>query len=143
MAQTRDMLANQTVVAKFKGLEHRPCMFKTSMCPDKCNHPTDWGLFDIQGYLEYEKPGEYGDEKSKRFAFDLKGQQGRGGPLAGTQAEYTERVRALAPGDWVRLSWVHEYVHDGGANYPERPVTALTALAADEAEALAAGAAAP
>ena len=31
--------------------------FMTSLCPDKCNHPTDWGVFSIKGYLEYEKPG--------------------------------------------------------------------------------------
>jgi hypothetical protein len=29
--------------------------------------------------------GEYGDEKRGQFAFDLKGQQGRSGPLADTQ----------------------------------------------------------
>lgn len=31
--------------------------FMTSECPDRCSHPTDWGIFDIKAYLDYEKPG--------------------------------------------------------------------------------------
>ncbi|KIZ06633.1 hypothetical protein MNEG_1317 [Monoraphidium neglectum] len=92
----------------------------------------------MQAYLEYEKPGEYGDEKRGQFAFDLKGQQGRSGPLADTQAALAEQVQALSPGDWVWLSWVHEYVHDGGSSFPERPVTAMQPISPEEGQALAA-----
>ena len=56
------------------------------------------------------------------------------------QAKYTEQIKSLAEGDWVKLSWVHEYVHDDGSSFPERPVTSLEKITAEEGEALAAGA---
>ena len=43
-------------------------------------------------------------------------------------AEIAERVRALAPGDKVRLVWEHVYVTDeNGSRFPERVVRELSA----------------
>ena len=29
----------------------------TALCPDKCSHPTKFGMFELKSYLEYENEG--------------------------------------------------------------------------------------
>jgi len=40
---------------------------------------------------------------------------------------------ALQAGDYVLLSWNHDYVTRGGCSSPERPITELTKITEQEA----------
>eukprot|EP00931_Biecheleriopsis_adriatica_P113636 TRINITY_DN8879_c0_g1_i1.p1 TRINITY_DN8879_c0_g1~~TRINITY_DN8879_c0_g1_i1.p1 ORF type:complete len:348 (+),score=98.97 TRINITY_DN8879_c0_g1_i1:138-1046(+) len=83
--------------------------------------PTVFANFRILDYIEYEKPGKYGDEKFDTHGFEM----------AKQPPEVQDAVNALTPGDIVKLGWQHDYVtasSDGGktsAKYPERPVFLL------------------
>lgn len=50
---------------------HRKCRFLTSLCPDKCDHARDFAVFRIVKYLDYRKPGKYGDEKQEQLMVDV------------------------------------------------------------------------
>ncbi len=123
--------------------------------------------------LRCVRAGEYGDEQTKRFHWDVNKGQGRGGPAEArqvcaahhcvkakdarfsvalpvahacalvssldtfhAQGELAKKGQELASGDWVRLSWVHEYVNDNGSRWPERPITRLEKITPDQAQAL-------
>ena len=51
--------------ATLKGIAYRRCLGRTALCPDNCGQSGDFATFDILTYVDYQKPGEYGDEKSK------------------------------------------------------------------------------
>ena len=57
--------------AEFTGIIHRKCRFLTSLCPDKCDHARDFAVFRIVKYLDYRKPGKYGDEKQDQLMVDV------------------------------------------------------------------------
>ena len=42
-------------------------------------------------------------------------------------------MMTLKPGDWVALTWNHDYVTRDGSKFPERPLVSLKKLTADEA----------
>mmetsp|Transcript_4810 Transcript_4810/g.11797 ORF Transcript_4810/g.11797 Transcript_4810/m.11797 type:complete len:142 (-) Transcript_4810:1251-1676(-) len=136
----RALLARNDTVAQYVGVTHRPCRFLTSLCPNNCGHAADTADFKILKYLVYERPGQYGDDQSEMFYFDLKTGQGRG-PAKATQEEYAAKCAQLKPGDHVKLNWLHEYVTDGGSKFPERPVTLLEPISDEEATSLAGGSA--
>lgn len=97
-------------------------MHMTSLCPDQCNHANAWQLFDVETYHAYSKPGQYGDEQGTQFALQIR-------PV--DKVEHGPGVRelaaTLAPGDVVRMQWLHEYHRNsGGGSYPVRRVTTLT-----------------
>ena len=119
MTRTADVLCVNEVTATFTGIEHHPCRFMTSLCPDRCNHATDYAIFKVDEYSKYEKPGEYGDDKTEQFHWDLK-------PTADSNKlhpEYLEIVKNLHQGDKVKINWTHFYVHENGSSFPERSVT--------------------
>jgi hypothetical protein len=109
----------------------------TALCPDNCGHSGDFATFDVVAYLKYEKPGKYGDEKQKTFIFQI--QDNHKAPKI--PKELAEKVNALKAGDYVLLSWRHDYVtrKEGGgeSKFPERPVNKLEKISKEEAEKLA------
>ena len=96
-------------------------MHRTSLCPHACGHANAWYVFAIDRYLAHAKPGQYGDEEQREFALQLRPAESRVAHAPGALA----LAAALAPGDAVRLDWVHEYVTEGGSKFPERRVTRL------------------
>ena len=71
-------------------------------------------------YVQYDKPGKYGDEKATDFRF-------RPNELT---AEHRTVLDSLHPGDEVELEWNHDYVttkykSGGSSSAPQRPVTHL------------------
>jgi len=76
----------------------------------------DVGLFSIESYVEYEKRGQYGDAKTDRFHASLSPTENGG------SQEMVDKIRALAPGQRVRLEWDHIYVRDQNGAHPERPI---------------------
>ena len=113
-----DTLAKNSTIAIFEGISKRQCMFKTALCPDKCNHSKEIAKFKIVEYLEYIKSGEYGDEKQEYFYCDINvnAQEDK------QKKEFIDFIKTLKEGDKVKLNWDHIYVDNNGSRYPERPI---------------------
>ena len=118
-----DVLATNTVIARFDGLAELPCRHMTALCPDRCDHATKVANFTVLKNEDYSCPGKYGDDKAEVGAtmmVDVKK------PTPGQDdAAVFALVDSLKPGDTVRLTQVHYYVDDNGNMYPVRPVTKL------------------
>lgn len=132
METKRDLLSLHETVAEFSGLEEKQCFHMTSLCPDECGHGGTTAVFTILKYLKYEKPGKYGDEKSDKYYVRPKD------PIesTGITPEVKIVLDALTGGDFVLLSWNHDYVHKEGSSFPERPITKLLKIGKEEAEKL-------
>ena len=126
----RDLLSKHETVAKFDGVTVKQCFFMTAFCPDECSHGGATGVFTIIKYLSYEKPGEYGDPKSDKHHIRVKD------PVesTGLTPQVKEVFDGLHEGDYVLLSWNHDYVHTDGCSSPERPITKLKKISKEEAE---------
>eukprot|EP00930_Biecheleria_cincta_P000862 TRINITY_DN102055_c0_g1_i1.p1 TRINITY_DN102055_c0_g1~~TRINITY_DN102055_c0_g1_i1.p1 ORF type:complete len:502 (+),score=92.53 TRINITY_DN102055_c0_g1_i1:66-1571(+) len=111
----REFLAKSHVLATFNGIMERPCMAYIHPPPE----PQRFAEFTIHEYIEYEKPGKYGDEQTDRHGVELGKEQ---------SPEVIAAIEELQPGELVELAWQHDYVtwsEDGGersTKYPERPV---------------------
>ena len=135
--EKRELLAEQDTVAKFTGIAYQQCRGMTAQCPDNCGQSGDFASFDIVSYLAYRKPGQYGDPKTATYTFQVEDNRKN----LKVPKELAAGVRGLKPGDYVLLSWRHDYVtrfEDGGgsASSPERPVTKLQKISKDEADRL-------
>ena len=113
-----DVLSKNSTIAIFEGINKTPCMHFTSLCPDKCGHSTETAKFKILEYLEYEKTGEYGDEKQKYFYanVNLNASEDK------QKKEFIDFINQLKIGNKVKLNWEHIYVDNNGSRYPERPI---------------------
>ncbi|KAH7824557.1 putative Tvp14 [Monocercomonoides exilis] len=116
--RTFDVLSVHRVKATFQGIKHQPCRFMTSLCPDRCGHATDIGLFKVDEYEHYEKLGEYGDEEQTMIYVSLKADADEDKQDPAIIAQ----IRTLTPGQKVKLLYEHIYVTQGGSKFPERPV---------------------
>lgn len=127
--QKRELLAEHETVAQFDGLQFQRCKGLTALCPDRCGGTGHFASFSIQGYLAYKKPGEYGDPKQERFAFQVDDNMKN----AKVSVELRDAVNALKQGDYVLLNWRHDYVTQNGSSGPERPVTKLDKISKEQA----------
>lgn len=125
-----ELLSDHVAEAEFTGVIHRKCMFRTSLCPDKCDHPRDFATFRIIRYLDYRKPGKYGDEKQEKLMIDLN--PAHKPILQG--ADILNKVASLKTGDKVVLHWSHYYMHRDSSSFPERPVISLEPAASSGGE---------
>ncbi len=125
MAQTTttsEVLSTHRTISVLESLAPKLCMGLTSLCPDQCGHSGLMATFAVQQYTEYQKLGEYGDDRSSHFYLLLSD------PAV---PEAVRRVAAtLTVGQTVRLDWNHIYTSrqeagGGESKYPERPVLAL------------------
>ena len=117
-----DTLATNSTIAIFEGINKRPCMFRTALCPDRCGHSQETAKFKILEYLDYSKPGEYGDEKQDFFFANLNinAEEDR------QKKEFIDFIKTLKVGDKVKLNWDHIYVDNNGSRYPERPIRSIS-----------------
>lgn len=125
LPQKADLLAENTVVAQYVGMKERPCHFRTALCPDRCGHAMKIALFAVSKNEHYAKHGEYGDEKAPEgsmLMIDVLGD------TPGQPDEVSAALKALKPGDVVRLTQKHYYADFGTVVEPVRPVTALEKL---------------
>lgn len=132
-AAKRELLSRHETVAQFQGLQSRTCLGMTALCPDRCGHSGRFAAFRILAYTDYEKPGRYGDPKQGSISFQTEDNLGN----AKIAADMAAAVKALQPGDCVRLGWRHEYITRDGSSFPERPVTRIEKITKEEAEKLA------
>lgn len=130
-AQQRELLSSHDTVARFAGLKDHVCRGLTSLCPDRCGESGKLATFDIIRYLDYRKPGEYGDPKQTQFLVLI--EDNMHNPKV--PAPILEAVHALKPGDLVHLQWNHDYVTQEGSKFPERPIRALSVLTKEQAAA--------
>jgi len=130
--QLRDILAKHKFYATFQGIQNQPCRFLTSLCPNQCGHGAKVAHFTVTEYVNYEKPGQYGDDKQTRFLFAVQG--GHGGSMPRGDIPTPEQVNiinSLQINDKVLIEYDHEYVTTtweggGSAKYPERPLRTIT-----------------
>jgi hypothetical protein len=123
-----DVLASHKATAEFIGTERIPCRFMTSLCPDRCNHAHDAARFKILTYEEYEKRGEYGDDKMETLQVSLAEDTG----CSNTDKQDLQiiaKIKTLSPGQKVKLFWEHIYVTDEtNSKYPQRPVRSVACI---------------
>ncbi len=123
MPEKAELLATNTVIARFDGYTDIPCRFMTADCPDKCDHATKVANFTVLSNEHYAKPGKYGDDKAEVgtvVMVDIKK------PTPGQNDRYVfDFVDTLQPGDTVCLTQDHYYVNTESAAYPVRPVTKM------------------
>jgi hypothetical protein len=131
--ETRKLLSDHQTVAKLTDLSFRKCRGLTTMCPDNCGHSGTFANFEILTYLVYDKAGEYGDPKATTYMFQVEDNHKK----SKLPKDMAEKVAALKAGDYVLLSWHHDYVtsQDGGS-FPDRPLTKLEKITQEQAEKL-------
>jgi hypothetical protein len=130
--EKRELLARHETLAVFEGVHYRLCMGLTSRCPKECGDSGEFASFGIKKYLKYEKPGQYGDPKQQTFLVQVSDYDKRpkGDP------KILETVKSLKKGDYVLLSWHHDYVTKEGSSFPERPLVKLEKIGKAKAEEL-------
>jgi hypothetical protein len=119
--EKRELLSAHDTVARFTGLTDHTCLGRTSLCPDRCGHSGKLATFEIVKYLNYEKPGEFGDPKQEQFQVLIEDNMGN----VKVPAAIRKTILALKPGDSVHLKWNHDYVTRDGSSSPDRPITLL------------------
>ncbi len=119
----RELLSSHSTVAKFIVIKDHECLGKTSLCPVRCGHSGKLATFEIIEYLDYQKPGEYGDPKQTSFQVLIRDNQGK----AKIPAEILSIIESLKPDTKVKLSWNHDYVTRDKTSSPERPITKIEA----------------
>ena len=110
-----ELLSDHVAEAEFTGIIHRK---------DKCDHPKDFATFRIIKYLDYRKPGKYGDEKQEKLMVDVNPAHK---PIL-QDASVLKQISALKPGDKVVLHWSHYYMHQDSSSFPQRPVISIKHL---------------
>ncbi len=119
--EKRELLSSHATIAKFTGIKDHVCNGATKLCPDNCGHSGKLATFEIIEYLDYQKPGEYGDPKQTVFQVLIKDNHG----TAKIPAEILTTIEALKPDTKVKLSWNHDYVTKEKSSSPERVITKL------------------
>jgi len=134
--EKRELLANHETLAVFDGVDYRLCRGRTARCPKECGDSGEFASFAIKKYLKYEKLGQYGDPEQKTFLVQVSDydKKPKGDP------KIFEAVKALKKGDYVLLSWHHDYVAKEGVSSPERPIVKLEKIDKAKAEQLMAAA---
>lgn len=120
--ETYEVLSTHHTDAVFKGTVKRPCRHMTAECPDRCNHGGTAAQFTITRYLKYEKPGKYGDAKTKEFNIMLK--------IPDMTQEQIQQINKIQPGTPVKLNWEHRYItctypNGTSSKFPRRVITLL------------------
>jgi hypothetical protein len=120
----RELLSSHETEARFTGLKDHTCRGLTALCPDRCGESGKMAEFEIVTYLDYKKPGEYGDAKQKTFQVLIQDTQGN----AKIPKETCDAILAFKPGEMVHLKWNHDYVTKDGSKFPERPIVLVEPL---------------
>ncbi len=133
--ETRELLSEHKTIARLTAIKYHRCMGLTSFCPDNCGESGDQASFEILAYIDYQKPGEYGDPKSKEYQFLV--EDNHKNPKL--PKAMLDKVKALQPGDLVILNWRHDYVtrtEAGGgiSKFPDRPLTTLEKITQEQAD---------
>jgi hypothetical protein len=128
MPVTFEVLTTNKATAEFIGTQRVPCRVMTSLCPDRCHHAHDSAQFKILEYEQYEKPGKYGDDKQETLRVSLS-EDPEGAQSDKQDPAIIAKIKALSPGQKVRVFWEHIYVTDEtNSKYPQRPVRSIEVI---------------
>lgn len=130
LPEKAELLASNTVLAEFTGVQDQPCRFMTTLCPDRCDHATRLASFKVLENKAYEHPGKYGDDKlspGDTAVVDVQKD------IPGQPAEIAQTISRLTPGDVVTLTIVHYYVQQGQGQFPVRPAVSIQPAASRSA----------
>ena len=120
--EVRKLLSSHSTLAEFTGITFQPCRHRTSQCPNQCTHAGKVASFKVIKYIDYKKPGKYGDGKGSSFRTMVEDQLGNTKIPAATLII----INSLKKGDTVRLSWNHDYVTRNRSSFPERTIIKLS-----------------
>lgn len=129
LPEKAEMLATNTVVAKYIDTVDLPCRFMTALCPDRCNHATKLARFEVISNENYEHPGKYGDEKLEKgdtATVDVQKE------VLGQSPEVAKLISELKSGDEVKLTITHYYVQQGQGQFPVRPAVSIERITPQE-----------
>ncbi len=116
-----ELLSDHVVEAELTEIIKRPCMHRTALCPDKCDHAKHLAIFKVTKYLRYDKTGEYGDEETYTIYVDV---DPRHKPILQPD-DIIGKITAMKKGDKVEIHWTHYYIKDKSGAYPERPIMSM------------------
>ena len=132
LPEKADLLATNTVIARFDGYTDIPCRFMTADCPDKCDHATKVARFRVTKNVDYAQNSEYGDEKvapGSIVMVDVKK------PTPGQEDEAVfSLIDQMELGTKVIMTQDHYYGEIGDLVAPFRPVTKLEIIPGAKAE---------
>lgn len=131
LPEKAELLATNTVSARYVQVVDQPCRFMTALCPDKCDHATKLAQFEVLNNEHYEKRGEYGDEKMEPHTLAVVDVQK---PVPGQSPEVAKLISELKPGEVVTLTINHYYVQQGQGQFPVRPVVSMKRSSSVEAK---------
>lgn len=120
--EVRKLLSSHSTLAEFTGITFQPCRHRTAQCPNQCTHAGKVASFKVIKYIDYKKPGKYGDGKGTSFCTMVENQLGNAKIPAATLII----INSLKKGDTVRLSWNHDYVTRNRSSFPERTIIKLS-----------------
>jgi hypothetical protein len=113
---TFKVLSTHKTISVFQGVEHRPCRFRTALCPDRCGHASDIAVFNVEKYLSYENLAD-GDEKQEKIRCSLNGS------VPYQDASISEKIKTLEAGKKYYVDYDHIYISDEtNMHYPARPL---------------------
>jgi len=130
--EKRQLLAEHETLAVLDGVEYQLCRGLTALCPKECGNSGEFASFTIKKYLKYKKHGQYGDPEQTTFSVQVSDydKKPKGDP------KILKTVKGLKKGDYVLLSWHHDYVTREGTSSPERPIVKLEKIDGDKAKEL-------
>jgi hypothetical protein len=129
--ETRQTVATHEVIATLQGVRQQRCRFKTSLCPNQCNHGGPVAVFKIDQYVQMT-PGDYQptdattvptEESTFAMRVVVDGKEG-------IEQWAVDTVNGLEQGNQVKLTWVHDYVTttDSEGRSGSGPVRRVTQL---------------
>lgn len=126
----RKLLANHETVAIFSGVKYDKCQGKTSICP-KCSLSGNYANFTIMKYLKYEKFDKYGSDQQETSRIQVSdfNKKPKG------DEKLLKIIAGLTKGDFVLLSWHHNYGSNGKVIGPEYPIINLEPIDLKKAKA--------
>lgn len=125
LPEKAELLASNTVVAQYLAMEERPCMGRTALCPDRCGHALRLARFLVLSNEQYEKSGQYGDDKAEPGNLLL---LDAANEVPGQSELVLQRLAELKPGQVVRIVQRHYYAEYNGVHTPIRPVELIEVL---------------
>ncbi len=125
LPEKADLLASNTVVARYEKTHHHPCRHMTALCPDRCDHASTLAHFRVLYSENYQKTSEYGDEEMKSGCTAMVDMLR---DIPGQNVAVTELISRLKPGETVRMTINHYYVQVGQNFFPVRPVVKIELL---------------
>ncbi len=115
-------LARNEVFAVYVGTREVPCMHRTALCPNKCDHAKTVAVFKVVRNDNYAKTVGYGDAKADvddEICVDINMD------VEGQSLSTLETIQKLNISDYVQLTQVHYYVRKEYTSYPVRPIVKL------------------